>query len=118
MLFHFVIHQLHLFIEFPLTTAHHSDIAQEMIPEQQRQENHMRFGLAICSHALNGVGAGAGVRDDDLFFVAVNQINRGGPGVLGDPNRKVMMAALNMKAGKRSIELSDFSSALKLYEHG
>jgi len=78
----------------------------------------MRFGVAICSHALNGFGAGAGVRDDDLFFVAMNQINRGGPDALGDPKRKVMMAALNLKAGKRSIELSDFSSAIKLYEHG
>ena len=85
-----------------------------MTPEQQRLENHMRFGLAICSHALND----AGVKNDDLFFVAVNQINRGGPNILTDPNQKVMIAALDLKAGNRSIELSDCSTALKLFEHG
>lgn len=84
-----------------------------MIPAQQQLENHMRFGLALCSQAMNGSEG-----DDELFFVAVNQINRAGPAVLSDMNQKMMVAALNLKAGKRSIEMSDFSAALALFQHG
>ena len=119
--------------------------AYEMMPVQQRLKNHMQFGLVICSHALN-----SSVENDDLFFVAVNQINRGGVDVLKDSSQKLMCSSLNLKAGKhhirlselsaaatccrpvsnslsllrslftgkRSIELSDFSTALKLFEHG
>ena len=88
--------------------------AYEMLTPQLRLENHMRFGLAICSHALSF----SGVEHEDSFFVAVNQINRGGPDVLANPNQKVMIAALNLKAGKRSIELSDLNTAFKLFESG
>ena len=87
--------------------------AYEMMSDQEKRESHMRFGLSICSHVLNGSS-----ENDELFFVAVNQINRGGAEVLTDPNQKVMVAKLNLKAGKRAIELSDFSTALKLFEHG
>jgi len=88
--------------------------AYEILPSQQRLENHMRFGLVLTSHVLNG-----GVENDELFFVAVHQINRGGPGVLAsNSNQKDMVAALNLRAGKRSMELSDFSTALSLFEHG
>ena len=62
-----------------------------MMPEYQRRKNHTRFGLAICSHAFNG----STVEDDELFFIAVHQINRGGPDVLEDPNQKVMIATLS-----------------------
>ncbi|KAL7541595.1 hypothetical protein ACHAXR_011473 [Thalassiosira sp. AJA248-18] len=88
--------------------------AYEMMPAQLKLKNHMRFGLAICSRAFNG----SMENDDDLFFVAVNQINRGGPEVLADPEQKVMVAALNLKAGTRFIGLSDFSTALRLFQHG
>ena len=88
--------------------------AYEMIPMQQRLENHMRFGLAICSHTFDTSGG----KDDELFYTAVNQINRGGADCLSDSRQRVMVAALNLKAGQRSLELSDFSTALKLFEHG
>ncbi|KAL7554455.1 hypothetical protein ACHAWF_017906 [Thalassiosira exigua] len=87
--------------------------AYEMMPIQERLQNHMRFGLTICSRAVDTAGP-----NEELFFVAINQINRGGPDSLPDPNRKVMVAGLNLKAGRRSIELSDLSTALKLFEHG
>ena len=53
--------------------------AYEMMPLQQRLENHMRFGLAICSSSFN-----CSVKNDELFFVAIHQINRGGSDVLGN----------------------------------
>ena len=88
--------------------------AYELLTEEERMKNHMRFGLAICSQVLN---AGVG-EHDDMFFLAVNQINRGGPGMLTNPNQRVMIAGLNKKAGERSIELSDLSTAQKLFEQG
>lgn len=87
--------------------------AYEMSPAHQRLQNHMRFGLALTSHSLD-----MGVENDELFFIAVHQINRGGPSVLPDSKQRDMVAALNLKAGKRSIELSDFSTAFSLFQHG
>ncbi|KAL7538397.1 hypothetical protein ACHAWF_010802, partial [Thalassiosira exigua] len=88
--------------------------AYEMMSMQERLENHIWFGLAICSRTL-------GWENDELLFAAINQINRGarlGADCLPNSKQKVMVAELNLKAGKRSIELSDFSTALKLFEHG
>ncbi|KAL7546921.1 LOW QUALITY PROTEIN: hypothetical protein ACHAWF_011795, partial [Thalassiosira exigua] len=87
--------------------------AYDMMAIQDRLDNHMRFGLAICSHVLDRAGD-----SDELFFAAVNQINRGGADTLPDSKQKVMVATWNLKAGRRSIELSDYSTALKLFEHG
>jgi predicted ATPase len=87
--------------------------AYDLMTEQKRRSNHMLFGLALCNHALRG-----GADDDELFFVAVNQMNRGGPGTLTDPNQKTMVAKLNLKAGKRAIDLSDYNTAFPLFEHG
>jgi predicted ATPase len=87
--------------------------AYELMTEPERLQNHMRFGLALCSHALDSANS-----NDEVFFLAVDNINRGGAGILEDSSQKVMIAALNMKAGKRSIELAGFASALKFFEHG
>ena len=87
--------------------------AYELMPEQQRRENHMRLGLALCIQTL-----GNNVEDDELFFSAVNQINLGGPIAVHDPSQKNIIAELNLKAGRRSIELSDYNIAFKLFQHG
>ncbi len=71
----------------------------------------MAFGLAICSCAFeNG--------NEELLFTSVNQINRGGPGVLSDPRREAMIAALNLNVGTKSAALSDFDSALAYFKNG
>ncbi len=85
----------------------------EMMPEQQRRENHMRFGLALCTQTLDN-----GVDDESLFFAAVNQINQGGPTAVHEQSPKSVFAQLNLKAGRRSIELSDYNTALMLFQHG
>ena len=53
-----------------------------------------------------------------MFFTSVNQINKGGPDTIQDPNNRSKFAELNLKAGKLSIVLSDYMSALKFFEHG
>ena len=112
-----------------------------MMPEKERRNNHMRFGLALCANALN-----AKQKNDELFFMSVHQINKAGPEIISDPSQRVMVAALNckqnsafdinhwnnldcdisqyafavfiVKAGKRSVELSDMMTAFKLFENG
>jgi predicted ATPase len=46
------------------------------------------------------------------------QVDCGGKGVLSDPSQTNMIAALNLKAGKRAITYSDFNVAHKLFQHG
>jgi hypothetical protein len=56
--------------------------------------------------------------DEELFFAAVNQINHGGPTAVLEPSQKNVFAQLNLKAGKRAIELSDYNTAFTLFQHG
>ncbi|KAL3760370.1 hypothetical protein ACHAWU_000345 [Discostella pseudostelligera] len=87
--------------------------AYELMPERQRRENHMRFGLALCTQSLINIA-----EDEELFFAAVNQINQGGPTAVLEPSQKNVFAQLNLKAGKRAIELSDYNTAFTLFQHG
>ena len=74
----------------------------------------MKYGLLLCSNTLvNGAE-----NNSVLFFTSVNQINKGGPDAIQDPNNRSKIAVLNLKAGKLSIALSDYMSALKFFEHG
>ena len=74
----------------------------------------MKYGLLLCTHTLlNGVE-----NNSSLFFTSINQINKGGPDAIQDPNDRSKFALLNLKAGKLSIVLSDYMSALKFFEHG
>jgi len=88
--------------------------AYELMPERERREKHMRFGLAICAHAMES----GPENDAALFFMAVDQINRGGPGVAEDEGQRRMLAALNLRAGRRAVEFSDFGSAFEFCERG
>ena len=73
----------------------------------------MRFGLALCAQALQN-----SVEDDKLFFTAMNQINEAGLSALHDISQKHVIAELNLKAGRRATDLSDYNTALKLFQYG
>ena len=90
-----------------------SNSAYELMSEQQRRENHMQYGMVLCSYNVDNCPDG-----NELFFTAVNQINHGGPSVISDPSQRKILAKLNLKAGKLSIVLSDYAFALSLFEHG
>ena len=53
---------------------------------------------------------------DELLFTAVNQLNR--TGSVRDESQGILVARLNLQAGNRSQNLSDFSTSLKLFERG
>jgi predicted ATPase len=74
----------------------------------------MKYGILLCTHTLvNGVE-----NNSSLFFTSVNQINKGGTDAIQDPNNRSKFAMLNLRAGKLSIVLSDYTVALKFFEHG
>jgi predicted ATPase len=86
--------------------------AYELMTEQQRRVNHIDFGLNISLSLSNSA------QNDELFFLAVNQINRGGPDAVLDPSQKFVFAGLNLSAGRRAINLSDYNAAFQLFQHG
>ena len=81
--------------------------------KQEQQNNHMQYGMAICSYTLDNCP-----NNNELFFTAITQINHGGPSVVSDPSQSTILAKLNLKAGKLSIVLSDYATALSLFDHG
>ena len=73
----------------------------------------MQYGMALCCHTLDNCPD-----NNDLFFTAITQINQGGPSIIDNTRQKISIASLNLKAGKLSIILSDYTAALSLFEHG
>ena len=80
---------------------------------QQRRDNHMHYGTALCSYTLDNCPD-----NNELFFTAITQINHGGPSVTSDPDQRTTLAKLNLKAGNLSIVFSDYTTALSLFEYG
>lgn len=76
----------------------------------------MRFGLTLCSRALNACHGHD--ESSELFFTAITQINKGGPTTVRDPSQMSVIAGLNLKAGRLSISLSGYTNAFMLFEHG
>eukprot|EP00975_Prorocentrum_lima_P003108 684293-Prorocentrum_lima.AAC.1 len=56
--------------------------------------------------------------DDDILFIAVNQLNLGGPAAVQDMSQTANVASLNLRAGKKAMEMSDFEAAYSYFDHG
>jgi len=82
--------------------------------KEKRRENHLRYGLVLCTHTLHE----SRTESNELFFTSITQINHGGPDIVHDPSQKSIIAGLNLKAGRLSIALSDYAAAFTLFEHG
>jgi predicted ATPase len=89
-------------------------LAYELQPKEHRRKDHLRYGLAIYFDTLGDDNAS----NEQLFFTSITQINHGGPDIVDDPHKKSMIAGLNLKAGRLSIALSDYTTAFTLFEHG
>ena len=85
--------------------------AYSMINPAERCLFHFKYGVALVPRAL-------GLQDDGLLFVAATQINQGGPKSVEDAEQGVLIANLNLNAGQKAIEMSDFSSALSFFDNG
>ncbi|KAL7512036.1 hypothetical protein ACHAXN_008983 [Cyclotella atomus] len=76
-----------------------------------RRSNHLIYGRCLVQYARD-------IGDDDMLFVAVNQINIAGPASISDADECYTMANHNLIAGKKAMAMSAFASAYSLLEHG
>ncbi len=87
------------------------EAAYEVMSNRERRLNHMRFGLALYPREIDK-------NNDELLFMAINQINVAGPDSVVDGDQKHIIAGLNLNAGKRAGKRSDFQTAFSLFQHG
>ncbi|KAK1732394.1 putative AAA ATPase [Skeletonema marinoi] len=87
------------------------EAAYEFMSRQEQRLNHIRFGLALYPQAVNN-------SNDELLFMAINQINFAGPESIVDGDQKYIIAGLNLNAGKRAGKRSDYQTAFSLFQHG
>ncbi len=87
------------------------EAAYNLIRTEDRCFHHCRYGLALVQHALEQA-------DDGILFTAVGQINLGGPAAIHCADQCVVVANLNLMAGCKAMEMSDFSSAYSFFSFG
>ncbi|KAL3799122.1 hypothetical protein HJC23_002250 [Cyclotella cryptica] len=87
------------------------EAAYGMMKEEDRCLHHTRYGLALVSPSLASGNVG-------MLFTAVNQINLGGPSAAMVVTQCVEVAKYNLIAGKKAMEMSDFSSAFSFFDYG
>jgi len=55
---------------------------------------------------------------DSVLFTAVNQLNLGGPHAVQDKSQYITAARLNLRAGKKAMEMSDYETAHLYFDCG
>jgi hypothetical protein len=70
-----------------------------------------RYGLALGFVAVRE-------KNDRLLLTAVSQINHGGPQAVIDDEQALVVANLNLDAGKKAMNMSDLFSAHSFFKHG
>jgi predicted ATPase len=81
----------------------------DLIGERDRRNNHITYGRFFAKLAQEST-------DDELLFVAVNQINLGGVNAVPQ-DELIFMADHNVRAGRKAMDMSDFYSAFSLFKH-
>ena len=87
------------------------EAAYNMMTVKDRNVRHFQYGIALSSQLI-------GVGDDAILFAAANQLNLGGPEAIEDMSQNFIVAALNLRAGKKAMEMSDFRTAYSYFDHG
>eukprot|EP00986_Skeletonema_menzelii_P004129 scaffold1372_cov144-Skeletonema_menzelii.AAC.1 len=72
---------------------------------------HFSYGMALAS-LLSGEG------DYSVLFAAANQLNLAGPEAVQEKGQYVIVAELNLQAGKKAMEMSDFVLAYSYFDNG
>ena len=87
------------------------EAAYKMTEPKYQCLRHFKYGmeLAQVSQLIYG---------DAYLFTAVNQLNLGGPKAVQEDGDYVKVANLNLKAGKKALEMSDYVTAYKYFDHG
>ena len=98
-------------VQFEFAHDKVQEAAYKLMSHQEQRLNHMRFGLALYPRVIDK-------SNEDLLFLAINQINVAGPDSVVDTNQKLIIANLNLNAGNRAGRRSDFRSAFSLFQIG
>jgi predicted ATPase len=84
-----------------------------MMDVQVRRLTHFSHGMALAPLADG--------EDDEsnlLLLSAANQLNLAGPEAVQDRRQNVIAATLNLRAGKKAMEMSDFEAAHSYFDCG
>ncbi|KAL7536583.1 hypothetical protein ACHAXR_007263 [Thalassiosira sp. AJA248-18] len=87
------------------------EAAYGLMKPEERCLFHFKYGVALVPRALD-------LKNDSLLFTAASQINRAGPAVVKDVEQSLLIANLNLTAGHKAIEMSDYSSAYSFFDNG
>ncbi len=82
-----------------------------MMEDGVRRLFHFTYGLSLASLSIEECC-------EDILFISVNQLNLGGPVTVQDPSQSYTVAQMNLKAGKKAMEMSDFKTASSYLRHG
>ncbi|KAL7551594.1 hypothetical protein ACHAWF_014787 [Thalassiosira exigua] len=86
------------------------EAAYNMTKPEERCLFHFKYGMSLSCNI--------DYSDSEILFAAVDQLNRGGPAAVESSEQFALIAKLNFFAGKRAIDMSDFSSAYSYMDHG
>jgi hypothetical protein len=91
--------------------------AYAIMPESKRSKVHLRIGRRIWKYSsLGGAMAESTSLDTEtLLFAAARQLEKG-TSVVTDPNERDFIAKIQWEAGKRAMQLSEFSGAAAYFE--
>jgi predicted ATPase len=89
------------------------EAAYNTIPAHRRSIIHFKYGLELSSLLIRDEDTSASV-----LFTAVNQLNLGGPPAVHDESHNFTAARLNLRAGKKAMEMSDYETAYSYFDSG
>jgi len=82
-----------------------------MMEDGARRLCHFTYGLSLASLSIEE-------GSDGILFISVTQLNLGGPATVQDPSQSYTVAQMNLRAGKKAMEMSDFKTASSYLRHG
>eukprot|EP00985_Skeletonema_marinoi_P014100 scaffold7078_cov148-Skeletonema_marinoi.AAC.7 len=89
------------------------EAAYNTIPADRRSVIHFTYGLELSSLLIGDEDVSGSV-----LFTAVNQLNLGGPPAVQDKKDNLTAARLNLRAGKKAMEMSDYVTAYSYFDSG
>eukprot|EP00804_Cyclotella_cryptica_P022353 CCRYP_015913-RA/>CCRYP_015913-RA protein AED:0.01 eAED:0.01 QI:137/1/1/1/0.66/0.5/4/982/1465 len=85
--------------------------AYEMAQLEDRRLQHLQYGICLAKGLETE-------KATDMLLTAVGQINLAGPSVVTDPTLSTEFAAHNLTAGKKAIDMSEYTAAAIYAKNG
>ncbi|KAL7425526.1 hypothetical protein ACHAXM_000060, partial [Skeletonema potamos] len=87
------------------------EAAYNMIDFLDRCRSHFSYGMALVPLADGEDG-------ESILLTAANQLNLAGPEAVQDKSQNVIVANINLRAGKKAMRMSDFRAAYSYFDKG